>query len=125
MLTARFTPADPAVATPSTSVPVPYLVYAKPTTIRLTAAPIPAVQGISVVLIARVAPFNAAGTVQFKDGTTVLGAPVPVTAGFAFLNTSTLTTGTHTLTAVFTPTNPAAFGPSTSPPVPLTVRSLF
>ena len=62
-------------------------------------------------------PFNATGTVQFKDGTTVLGAPVPVTAGFAFLHTSALTTGTHTLTAVFTPTNPAAFGPSTSPPV--------
>lgn len=48
-----------------------------------------------------------------------------MTAGVAFLNTATLTKGTHTLTAVFTPTNPVAFGPSTSPPVLLTVRSLF
>ncbi|MGH3822781.1 MAG: Ig-like domain repeat protein [Pseudonocardiaceae bacterium] len=124
-LTAAFTPTNPAVATPSTSAPVPYLVYAKATTTTLTAAPNPAFQGVPVVLIARVAPFNAAGTVQFKDGTTTLGAPVPVAAGFAFLKTSTLTKGTHTLTAVFTPTNPVAFGPSTSPPVPLAVRSLF
>ncbi len=124
-LTARFTPTNPAVATPSTSDPVPYLVYAKATTTTLTAAPNPAFQGAPAVLIARVAPFNAAGTVQFKDDTTTLGAPLPVTAGFAILKTSTLTKGTHTLTAVFTPTNPVAFGPSTSPPVPLTVRSLF
>ncbi|MGH3778215.1 MAG: Ig-like domain repeat protein [Pseudonocardiaceae bacterium] len=124
-LTARFTPADPAVATPSTSAPVPYLVNAKATTTTLTAAPNPAFQGVPAALIARVAPFNAAGTVQFMDGTTALGAPVPVTAGFAVLRTSALTKGTHTLTAVFSPTNPVAFGPSTSPPVPLAVRALF
>jgi hypothetical protein len=72
-----------------------------------------------------VVPFTAAGTVQFKDGTTDIGAPVPVSFGSAFVLTSTLAKGDHTLTAVFTPTDSAAFGPSTSsPPVPLTVMPL-
>jgi hypothetical protein len=50
-----------------------------------------------------------------------LGVPVPVAAGFAFRSTSTMTKGTHTLSAVFIPTNPTMFGPSTSPPVSLMV----
>ncbi|MGH3769187.1 MAG: hypothetical protein ACRDS0_17470 [Pseudonocardiaceae bacterium] len=54
-----------------------------------------------------------------------MGAPVAVTAGLAFFTTPPLAKGNHTLTAVFTPTNPVAFGPSTSAPVPLTVRALF
>lgn len=124
-LTAVFTPTNPVIATESTSNPVPYLVNPAVTTTTLTVVPNPAFQGIPVFLIAHLAPFTAAGTVQFSDGTTPLGAPVAVTAGFAFLNTSTLTTGTHTLTAVFTPTNPVAFTPSASPPAPLTVRPLF
>jgi hypothetical protein len=70
-------------------------------------------------------PFTAAGTVQFNDGTTPLGPPKSVTAGLAFLTISTLTKGTHTLTAVFIPTDSVAFGSATSPPVPLTVRSFF
>jgi len=77
-----------------------------------------------VVFGATVAPHGAAGTVQFMDGNTVLGAPVSVTAGFALLTTS-LPRGTHSLTAVFTPTNPADVAPSTSSPVSLTVKPLF
>jgi Big-like domain-containing protein len=124
-LTAMFTPTDSGAFTPSTSTPVYYLVYATATTTTLTAAPNPVIVGTTAVLIANVAPSSAAGTVQFKDGTTALGAPVPVAAGFAVLNTATLTLGTHTLTAVFIPTNTVAFGPSTSPPVRLTVRPLI
>jgi hypothetical protein len=79
-----------------------------------------------VNLIAHVAPHGAAGTIQFTDGTTPLGDPQLVSpGGIAHLNTSTLSTGTHNLTAVFTPNDPVAFGPSTSPPVSLTVRSLL
>jgi hypothetical protein len=85
----------------------------------------PAFQGLPVFLIVKVAPFNATGHVQFVDGTTPLGAPVGVTAGVALFHTSTLSKGTHSLTAVFTANNPVAFGPSTSPPVSLTVRSIF
>ncbi|MGH3873531.1 MAG: Ig-like domain repeat protein [Pseudonocardiaceae bacterium] len=124
-LTAVFTPTDPVAFTPSASAAVPYVVYNTATSTTLTVAPNPSIQGSPVALIAKVTPFTAAGTVQFKDGATALGAPVPVTGGFAFLNISTLARGTHTLTAVFTPTNPVASGPSTSPPVTLTVRPLF
>lgn len=76
-------------------------------------------------LFANVAPGNADGTVQFKDGTTNIGAPVPVFGGFTFLFTSAPAKGTHELTAVFTPTDPADFGPSTSDTVPLKVKSFF
>ncbi|MGH3787960.1 MAG: Ig-like domain-containing protein [Pseudonocardiaceae bacterium] len=127
-LTAVFTPDPNSVAffTGSTSATVPYTVYATATaTTTLTAAPNPALEGVAVVLIAHVTPFTAAGTIQFADGTTTLGAPVPVAAGFAFLTTSAPARGPHTLTAVFTPTDPVAFGPSTSPSRPLTVRPLF
>jgi hypothetical protein len=128
-LTAVFTPTDPTKFGSSTSNPVSYEVNAptgaKVTTTTLTVAPRPAFQGLPVFLRANVAPVGATGTVQFKDGTIALGAPVPVFSGTAFLLTSKLTKGTHSLTAVFTPANPAAFGPSTSSPVSLTVRSIF
>jgi hypothetical protein len=74
-----------------------------------------------VLLKATVVPDSAAGMVQFQDGSTALGAPVPVVGGSAILLTSALTPGTHSLTAVFTPANPAAYGPSMSSAVPVTV----
>jgi hypothetical protein len=77
-----------------------------------------------VIFIARVSPGNAAGTVQFKDGATNIGGPARVFGGFALGFTTRLTQGSHSLTAEFTPTNPAAYGPS-SDSEPLTVRSLF
>jgi Bacterial Ig-like domain (group 3) len=66
-----------------------------------------------------VTPFNAAGTVQLKDNGTNVGAPLPLIAGFAF-NVRTLPAGHHSLTAVFTPVNPAAFQLSTSNTVAFT-----
>jgi hypothetical protein len=69
-----------------------------------------------------VKPRDAAGTVQFKDGGSNIGDPVTVINGAALTITSTLTTGTHSLTAVFTPTDTTKFSGSTSsPPVPLAV----
>jgi hypothetical protein len=58
------------------------------------------------------------------DGTTALGAPMAAPFGFAFGITA-LPQGTHSLTAVFTPSDSADFAPSTSSPVALRVRSLF
>jgi hypothetical protein len=126
-LTALFTPTDPAAFTPSTSNTVPYRVNAdakaKDTRTELTVIPSgPLPQGVPRFLLANVAPAGAAGTVQFMDGTTTLGAPVPLSrAGVAFLVTSTLTPGAHSLAAAFTPTDSAAFGPSTSATIPVTV----
>lgn len=77
-----------------------------------------------MVLIAQVSP-AAAGTVQFKDGTSDIGKPVRVFGGIALSFTWGLERGPHSLTAAFTPTDSADFGPSTSEAEPLTVRSLF
>lgn len=58
---------------------------------------------------------GVAGSVQFKDGASDLGAPQAVNAsGVASLTLSTLAVGTHPITAVFTPTDTAANSPSTS-----------
>jgi len=118
LLTAVFTPTDPTAVSGSTSPTVSYVVNAATgataTTTILTVSPNPAVP---VILRATVAPPIAVGTVQFMDGTTALGAAVSVRGGHARLRTPTLAPGTHSLTAVFTPTDPATFGPSSSLPV--------
>ena len=59
--------------------------------------------GASVTFTATVTPDDAAGTVQFRDGTSALGAPVAVTAGVATLTTTGLSVGDHSITAEFVP----------------------
>jgi hypothetical protein len=86
------------------------------TTLGVT-PPGPVVQGTSVTLHATVSPSGAAGSVQFKDGSTNLGSPVTVAAGTADLVTSSLATGTRSLTAIFTPSDTNAYTGSTSSPV--------
>lgn len=78
-------------------------------------------RGIQVALIVAVTPAEAAGTVQFKDGTTNLGFPVLVRNGTASGTTSTLVVGAHQLSAVFSPTDPSAYGASTTPSVTFVV----
>jgi hypothetical protein len=98
---------------------------AKPTATAFMVTPSGSViQGTPVILVAQVTPTNAAGTVQFRDGDTELGMPRPVIGGFALTVTSKLGKGAHSLTAVFTAANQAAFGPSMPPPVSLTVIGL-
>jgi len=76
--------------------------------------PLPLGLGNYVLPTATVTPFNAAGTVQFEDATTTLGTPIPVIGGVAVAPLTALPAGTHSITAVFIPTNPANFTPSTS-----------
>lgn len=83
--------------------------------------PTRAIAGEPVILVATVKPRMASGTVQFKDGSTNVGAPQTARFGFAALVTE-FPVGTHELTAGFTPDNPAAYQPSTSNAVRLTVR---
>ncbi|HEY2764097.1 MAG TPA: Ig-like domain repeat protein [Pseudonocardiaceae bacterium] len=125
-LTAVFTPTDPAAFGPSTSPAVSFVVNtssgATATTTTLSVTPSGSVsQGTSVTLNGSVSPAAAAGSIQFTDGGTNLGAPVPVAGGTASTTTSTLAVGSHSLAASFIPANPAAFGASSSQPVPLTV----
>ncbi len=94
------------------------------TSTALTTSPAsPIAQGTRVALTATVTPAAATGTVQFKDGTTNIGNPVTVTNGTASSTTSRLTVGSHQLTAVFTPTDPAAYSPSTLPAVTFVVTA--
>jgi Bacterial Ig-like domain (group 3) len=125
-LTAVFTPANAAAFSTSTSPAVTIVVNAPAgataTNTTLTTSPAATVaQGYPMALTATVTPATAVGTVQFRDGTTNFGNSVVVSNGIASGSASTLGPGTHTLTAVFTPTDPAAFNPSMSSEVPLTV----
>ncbi|HEX9313925.1 MAG TPA: Ig-like domain-containing protein, partial [Actinomycetota bacterium] len=88
------------------------------TSVTLTATPAsPQPPGTTVNLTANVSPTVDVGSVQFQDNGANLGPAVSVTAGTATTSANSLTVGTHSLTAVFTPTDPTAFQGSTSPPV--------
>ena len=88
------------------------------TTTGLSVSPVSlVVQGTRVTLTATITPATAVGTVQFKDGTTNLGNAVTVSNGTASGTTSGLAVGSRQLTAVFIPSNPAAFSSSAAPVV--------
>jgi hypothetical protein len=87
---------------------------ASPTATSLVASPSTAAPGAPVSLTATVSPSAAAGTVEFFDGATSLGTPVAVSGGTASQSVSTLTAGTHSITAHFAPTDSNAFAASTS-----------
>ncbi|MFC9519123.1 Ig-like domain-containing protein [Nocardiaceae bacterium NPDC056970] len=69
--------------------------------------------GDSVQLSASVSPANATGTVQFKDGTTNIGAPIPVVNGIASTSHTFATAGSKPITATFA--GSGGFSNSTSP----------
>jgi hypothetical protein len=124
-LTAKFVPTDSAAFGTSTSAATSFVVTAPPktTTIAVTLQPsATVVVGTSVSVKATLTPSTAVGTVQFKDGSSALGAPVTVSGGTATYTDSTLAIGSHSLTAVFTPTDAGAYVASTSPAVTLTVK---
>jgi hypothetical protein len=80
----------------------------------------PASSGATETLTATVTPADAAGTVDFFDGSTQLGTTQTVSGGTASVSI-VLGDGDHSLTAVFTPTDATAFAASTSPAVSYTV----
>lgn len=99
-------------------------VPASTTTLAVTPAS-PQTAGTAITLKASVTSTAAvAGTVQFKDGSTNLGSPVPVTAGAASLPTSALTAGNHSLTAQFIPTSATSIVGSTSAAVPFVINAV-
>lgn len=100
-----FTPTTTFDGSYTTSVP------ATPTTTTVSSIP-GASYGDPVTLTATVAPAAAAGTVQFKDNGVNLGAPQAVAGGTATFTTSTLTAGTHPITAEFIPADTNAYDAS-------------
>lgn len=90
------------------------------TTLAASAASV--TTGTSVTLTATVDQSAAAGTVQFSDGSTAVGSPVPVSGGVA-TTTVTPATGSHGYGAVFTPSDTTAYLGSTSNTVAVTASA--
>lgn len=90
---------------PASPLGVSYTLDAIPTATSLSASPAgSSVTGEAVTLTATVAAASpATGTVEFRDGSTVLGS-APVAGGIATLSTTALAAGTHALRAEFVPT---------------------
>lgn len=86
------------------------------TTTTLTAAPASQQFAGQTVTLTSVTTPPGAGTVQFMDGETNLGAPVAVntTNGQATFGSTTLGIGQHSFRAVYTPTDTTAHVASTS-----------
>ncbi len=116
-LTAVFTPTDSNAFTSSTSTPATPYTITSPATVTTTSLnitpPSPITVGTQSTLTATVLPNNAAGTVQFKDGATNIGSAVTVSGGTASTMT-TFTVNTHSVQAIFTPTDSNAFQGSQS-----------
>jgi hypothetical protein len=123
---AVFTPTDSSAYLASSAPTLPYSVIASAptaTTTTLGASPSsPAAFGAAVTFTATVSP-AVSGTMQFKDGSTALGAPQAISAGQATLSSSTLSMGSHVVTADFTPADAGANAPSTPPAVNYVVNA--
>jgi hypothetical protein len=111
------------------SVVYPAIAAGAPTTTTLAATPASPQQfGTPVTLTATVAP-TATGSVQFFDGATAIGTQ-PLSGSAASLVTSTLSVGTHSLTAHYTSSSialansvsaPVSYVVSPSPASPTTI----
>ena len=89
-------------------------------TVTLASSRNPAPVGSPVTFTATV-PAGATGTVQFLDGTTVLG-PGTVSNGTASFSTTTLSVGTHSITAVYS--GDATYNGATSSAVSQVVQTI-
>jgi hypothetical protein len=84
------------------------------TTLTVIRVPLPFGLGGLVIPSANVTPHHAGGTIQFTDAGHNLGPAVPVHGGVAIGPITVLGKRSHSITAQFTPTDPAAFQPSMS-----------
>jgi hypothetical protein len=111
----------------STSIPVTEIIsVSNPTSTvtTLSGSPNPLVVGQSVTLTSTVSPTptgSPLGTISFLDGTTLLGTANLSSLGVAIFSTSTLSVGSHSLTAVYS--GNTAFAASNSSPLALTVNN--
>ncbi len=90
------------------------------TAVTLVASPASAVSGQSISLTASVMPASASGTISFVDGSATVGS-APLAAGKGALSVSTLSVGTHSLTAAYS--GDAADSPASSNTVTVTITA--
>lgn len=117
-LTASFVPSNSSAFASSTSSTLTYTITggggATTTTTSLSANPTnSATSGASVTFTATVSPSVASGTITFKDGASTIGSGT-ITGGVATLATSSLATGSHSISATFASSNASAYTNSTS-----------
>jgi subtilisin family serine protease len=74
-------------------------------TVSLTGGSNPALVGDTLTFTATIAPSTATGTVAFFDGSTPISGQVPLVSGSASLTISSLSFGTHSITAQYTSDN--------------------
>ena len=126
---ATFTPTSAAAFSGSTSGAVAYTVNAAgpaktPTTTTLAITPATAgTAPASATLTATVGPTGVAGTVEFFEGTTSLGAAVPVSNDKASFDVTGLAARTYSYSAQFVPTNTTTFTGSTGTAPAYTVKA--
>ncbi len=84
----------------SSSAVLTQTVNTKPTTTTVTSTPNPSIAGAAVTLVATVSPATASGSVQFLDGSTVLGTGT-LASGTASISSTFLTQGAHSISAVY------------------------
>lgn len=90
----------------------------KPTPVvalALSAGTNPSVFGNSLSFTATLAPASATGTIVFFDGSLAISGNIPLSSGAATFVTSSLSGGTHTITAQYS--GDATFNSSTSNPL--------
>jgi subtilisin family serine protease len=103
-----------------TSVVLVETVFKNSTTTTITAPDDNIKAGSPATFTATVAPAAATGTVVFFDSATAISAALPVNNGVAKFTTSTLTSGTHSISAQYS--GDANFNGSTSPAVKVKVK---
>ena len=116
-LRAAFTPTSSAYngsLSPVVSLTVTQPVVATVTSVALAASPTPGVTGSTSAVTATLTPAGATGTVQFTDSGVALGPRQPLAGGAATIAVGNFPAATHSLQAVFTPTDPALWAPSSS-----------
>jgi hypothetical protein len=89
--------------------------------VSLAAGSNPAIFGDSLTFTATVAPASATGTVTFFDGANVISGELPLAGGSASLTISSLSIGTHSITAQYS--GDTGFNASSSAPLLETVNS--
>lgn len=90
-------------------------------TVTLTAGTNPALIGDSLIFTATVAPSSGTGSVVFFDGGVAISGDVPVAAGSASVTISTLSFGTHSITAQYS--GDAALNQATSAALSQTINN--
>ncbi|MFN8458297.1 MAG: YDG domain-containing protein [Anaerolineae bacterium] len=84
-----------------TFVPTNFSIIKANTSISLTSSLNPAVVGTSVTFTVTVTPTAATGTVQFYADNLALGSAVTLSSGTVTISTTTLSAGTHAITATY------------------------